>query len=315
MSSSKLHLRKRTKLIAACAALTIVGALSTAIYLRNEITSSSVFIAYSMSSSKLHLRKRTKLIAACAALTIVGALSTAIYLRNEITSSSVTHLSLESIAPLPKLKVGDLIFRMGVGADSFVIADVTNSKYSHMGMISAIEPEILVTHATTADDAGSNFEGVITIPLENFVSEASSLAIGRYQDLKDSSIEQVQNYLKSIEGQPFTITPDPRSIYCSSSEASSLAIGRYQDLKDSSIEQVQNYLKSIEGQPFTITPDPRSIYCSSMVIFALQDHVTMQVNKTFLNIPLNEGDYYVPQSFIEDPHLKIIYVFDDPQSL
>ena len=226
------------------------------------------FIAYSMSSSKLHLRKRTKLIAACAALTIVGALSTAVYLRNEITSSSVTHLSLESIAPLPELKVGDLIFRMGVGADSFVIADVTNSKYSHMGMISAIEPEILVTHATTADDAGSNFEGVITIPLENFVSEASSLAIGRYQDLKDSSIEQVQNYLKSIE-----------------------------------------------GQPFTITPDPRSIYCSSMVIFALQDHVTMQVNKTFLNIPLNEGDYYVPQSFIEDPNLKIIYVFDDPQAL
>ena len=99
------------------------------------------------------------------------------------------------------------------------------------------------------------------------------------------------------------------------SEASSLAIGRYQDLKDSSIEQVQNYLKSIEGQPFTITPDPRSIYCSSMVIFALQDHVTMQVNKTFLNIPLNEGDYYVPQSFIEDPNLKIIYVFDDPQAL
>lgn len=218
-----------------------------------------------MSLHKPRLNKCTKLIAA-AVLIIVTIFSIAIYKRNEIASSQVTHLSLETIAPLPELKVGDLIFRMGVGTDSFVIADITNSKYSHMGIISSIEPEILVTHATTADDAGSNFEGVITIPLKHFVSEASSLAIGRYQDLKDSSIDDVQAYLKSIE-----------------------------------------------GQPFTITPDPNSIYCSSMVVYALQDHVKMQVEKTLLNIPLNKGEYYVPQAFIDDPNLKIIYVYAPPQ--
>ncbi len=185
-------------------------------------------------------------------------------MRNELTSHHVFHLSLETIAPIPKLKVGDLIFRMGVSADSYLIAEVTDSKYSHMGIISAVEPEILVTHATTADDAGSKFEGVITIPLKNFVSEASAIAIARYPQLNDNDIPQVVSFLKSKE-----------------------------------------------GEPFVLTSSPTALYCSSLVQFALEEHLKLNIKRSYVSLPGLAGHYLFPQAFINDPNLKIIYVFDE----
>ena len=135
--------------------------------------------------------------------------------RNEVVASTVVKLSMQTIAPLPELEVGDILLRMGVGADSYVIAAASDSLYSHAGIVSAVTPEILVTHATTADDAGSKFEGVITIPIANFVSEASRIAVVRYPGLDEAEKPLVTSYLKSMEGQPFSLNQDSDSIYCS----------------------------------------------------------------------------------------------------
>ena len=135
--------------------------------------------------------------------------------RNEVVASTVVKLSMQTIAPLPELEVGDILLRMGVGADSYVIAAASDSLYSHAGIVSAVTPEILVTHATTADDAGSKFEGVITIPIANFISEASRIAVVRYPDLDEAEKPLVTAYLKSMEGQPFSLNQDSDSIYCS----------------------------------------------------------------------------------------------------
>ena len=135
--------------------------------------------------------------------------------RNEVVASTVVKLSMQTIAPLPELEVGDILLRMGVGADSYVIAAASDSLYSHAGIVCAVTPEILVTHATTADDAGSKFEGVITIPIANFVSEASRIAVVRYPGLDEAEKPLVTTYLKSMEGQPFSLNQDSDSIYCS----------------------------------------------------------------------------------------------------
>ena len=135
--------------------------------------------------------------------------------RNEVVASTVVKLSMQTIAPLPELEVGDILLRMGVGADSYVIAAASDSLYSHAGIVCAVTPEILVTHATTADDAGSKFEGVITIPIANFVSEASRIAVVRYPGLDEAEKPLVTTYLKSMEGQPFSLSQDSDSIYCS----------------------------------------------------------------------------------------------------
>ena len=186
--------------------------------------------------------------------------------RNEVVASTVVKLSMQTIAPLPELEVGDILLRMGVGADSYVIAAASDSLYSHAGIVSAVTPEILVTHATTADDAGSKFEGVITIPIANFVSEASRIAVVRYPGLDEAE-------------KPLVTT----------------------------------YLKSMEGQPFSLSQDSDSIYCSNLVLYALQDHVQIEVEPQKVDMPLFDGTFYFPQAFLEDSQARLIYVYPDVQ--
>lgn len=174
----------------------------------------------------------------------------------------VKKLSLETIAPLPELKVGDVIVRMGVGLDSKVIAKLSNSKFSHVGIISQTHPHIMVTHATTADDEGSKFEGVITIELANFVSESERIALVRYEPLPATAQKEIQAYLQSKE-----------------------------------------------GAPFILNAEPDALYCSNLVLYALQDHVAMSIKPQAVKLPLFTGDYYMPQSFIDDPHGNLIYYY------
>ena len=51
-----------------------------------------------------------------------------------------------------KVKLGDLVLREGTATDSNVIMMLSASDYSHIGIITAVLPEIIVTHATTDDD-------------------------------------------------------------------------------------------------------------------------------------------------------------------
>ena len=180
--------------------------------------------------------------------------------RNEMIAVHKEKLSLNTIKPLPELKVGDVILRMGVGVDSVVIAKLSNSKFSHVGIISQVHPEIMVTHATTADDATSAFDGVIKIKLANFVSQSERLAIVRYEQLPKASQEQIQAYLASQEGKPFILSTDSNALYCSN-----LVLAALKDHVKLKIEPQQVQLALFQGpyimpQAFLDDPNASLIY-------------------------------------------------------
>ena len=74
---------------------------------------------------------------------------------------------------LPKLQIGDLVLRKGTVLDSSIITHLSKSNYSHIGIISALSPQIMVTHATT-DDELTHKDAVVTTPLKLFLAKAFS---------------------------------------------------------------------------------------------------------------------------------------------
>ena len=79
----------------------------------------------------------------------------------------------------PPLEVGDVILRQGIGLDSMVIAKVSDSVYSHVGMVAAVNPEITIIHAAV-DDRPDKANQVIASSLPFFVSKARRIAVKRY---------------------------------------------------------------------------------------------------------------------------------------
>lgn len=144
-----------------------------------------------------------------------------VWFRSVVQLSGST-LSLNELNTLPPFKVGDVVLRRGISADSLVITSLSSSRYSHSGIIAAVEPEVLITHATTDDDAGARVSAVITVPLKLFVQEATALAVLRYP-ISDKDIHALQDRLKALEGQPFTLSSNPDSIYCTTIIARTLS--------------------------------------------------------------------------------------------
>lgn len=127
-------------------------------------------------------------------------------------------LSLEKLTALPKLQVGDIVLRFGVGADSYAIAQISNSQYSHCGIISKTSPEIMITHASTLDDLSSEFDGVTTVPLQSFLKQATAIAIVRYSALTPELYPQLQDFLTQLSGRKFSLdvdaSPSDDGVYC-----------------------------------------------------------------------------------------------------
>ncbi len=66
--------------------------------------------------------------------------------------TSTLFLYFCSYAHAIQLEIGDIVLRSGTTIDSTVIQKLGNVKYSHIGVITQITPEIIVAHATTDDD-------------------------------------------------------------------------------------------------------------------------------------------------------------------
>ena len=54
--------------------------------------------------------------------------------------------------PPPDIAVGDWVFRAGTGRESAIIRALDHGEYSHIGIVTAVEPIVRITHATTDDD-------------------------------------------------------------------------------------------------------------------------------------------------------------------
>ncbi|EOI3894547.1 hypothetical protein ACMTZY_001348, partial [Campylobacter jejuni] len=68
---------------------------------------------------------------------------------------------------LPFLEIGDLVFRAGIGSESFLIENLSQNPYSHIAMVVKTSPTILI-HATTDDDKNAKNQ-VILSSMDDFL--------------------------------------------------------------------------------------------------------------------------------------------------
>ncbi len=121
-------------------------------------------------------------------------------------------LNLAKLQGLPALKVGDVLLRYGLSVDSYVIAKLSESRFSHVGMVAAVSPDVQVIHATTDDDP-LHQDQVILSPLSEFVYKAKRFAIKRY-DLPEQAQDEIAKFLYSKLGEPFVLDGRKESLYC-----------------------------------------------------------------------------------------------------
>ena len=175
----------------------------------------------------------------------------------------------DSLLNLPELEVGDWVVRMGTVNDSRWISYLGNSEYSHIGMIVAIEPKVLVIHATT-DDGEIGSDQVIISELDRFLSPALAKkgAIIRPLFLDSMKKKQIVSTIWKQRGKPFILA----------------------------------------------SKDKYHLYCTTLLLDSIQhSHPSFQPRWTKINIPLFEGEYLFPQSFVDYPNTRIIYYLNNYQ--
>lgn len=105
-----------------------------------------------------------------------------------------------------QLQQGDWIFRSGVGVDSRFIQHLSQSDFSHIGIVVAIEPNILIAHATTDDDP-KQLNQVLITQLDDFIapSRAKNFAVARPAFLNTQQRIQTALYASQQVGKPFIL--------------------------------------------------------------------------------------------------------------
>ena len=136
---------------------------------------------------------------------------------------------LQSTLNLPPLQLGDVVFRCGRGIDSAIISEISKSKYSHVGMVAALQPQIVIIHATT-DDVPTKANQVIASTLSFFVQEAKRFAVKRYA-LSAQEQQQIAAFLHSQLGEPFVLDGKRDSLYCTTLIVKALGAQRSASLR------------------------------------------------------------------------------------
>lgn len=108
-------------------------------------------------------------------------------------------LKIEDLQALPELEILDLVFRLGVDLDSALIAQISQSPYSHVGVIISVQP-LLVLHASSTDTQNK----VAVSEFADFLAHSKRLGIKRYKIADKAAV--VAN-LRAQVGKNFTLVP------------------------------------------------------------------------------------------------------------
>ncbi|EFP0072555.1 putative integral membrane protein [Campylobacter jejuni HB-CJGB-LXC] len=112
---------------------------------------------------------------------------------------------------LPFLEIGDLVFRAGIGSESFLIENLSQSPYSHIAMVVKTSPTILI-HATTDDDKNAKNQ-VILSSMDDFLKLSHKIAIKRLKFDEKTKQKIVAKALEHL-GRKFIISTDKDAFYC-----------------------------------------------------------------------------------------------------
>ena len=132
----------------------------------------------------------------------------------------------------PKVHVGDWVVRAGTGHESQLVQQLSGNPYSHIGVISQIQPEIRVIHATTTDDH-KRLNQVISSSLAEFTQSkwATTWAVYRHTGLSNNQIQQQIHDLNQMLGQPFVFeSRENHPRYCTTIVYDSLPVSIQQQV-------------------------------------------------------------------------------------
>lgn len=111
---------------------------------------------------------------------------------------------------------GDWVFRSGVSADSRLIKSLSQSRFSHIGMVVQAQPQIWIAHATTDDDPAQPNQVLIS-SLADFsaIERADAIAIARPRFLNPGQRAAAARHVVARQGQAFVMTSREKSpFYC-----------------------------------------------------------------------------------------------------
>lgn len=114
------------------------------------------------------------------------------------------------------MATGDWLFRRGTSTDSLFVRQVGGGDYSHIGMVVAVAPRVMVIHATTDDDP-RHLDQVLLSSLDEFLQPelAQHFAVARPTFLTPEQNRRIAAQLLASRGQPFVL--DARNqphLYC-----------------------------------------------------------------------------------------------------
>ncbi|HHX34655.1 MAG TPA: hypothetical protein GX719_05215 [Gammaproteobacteria bacterium] len=121
-----------------------------------------------------------------------------------------------SLASVPPLAVGDWVFRAGKSTESHLIQTLSNSDFSHIGMVVSLQPEPLIVHASTDDDPQRSNQ-VLSSTLSDFIDPtlAYSFAIARPNFISEQEKQQAAKWLYKQLGQAFVLAErNTDHLYC-----------------------------------------------------------------------------------------------------
>lgn len=156
-----------------------------------------------------HLRHRSRYLLALSVL-LAGLLLLCWWPKTEPLASG------PDLGQLPALQTGDWLFRLGHSADSRLVQQMGGGDYSHIGMVVATEPRVLVVHATTDDDP-QRLNQVLISTLEDFLQPALArhFAIARPGFLSAHQKQAAAQALIDSVGAPFELAVrDQPHRYC-----------------------------------------------------------------------------------------------------
>lgn len=129
-----------------------------------------------------------------------------------------------STAHLPSLAVGDWVFRSGTSTESHLIQTLSESEFSHIGMVVSLQPEPLIVHATTDDDP-QRANQVLSSTLSEFIHPklARNFAIARPSFVTEQDNQQAAAWLLKQLKQPFVLAErTTEHLYCTTLLADAL---------------------------------------------------------------------------------------------
>lgn len=146
---------------------------------------------------------------------IIALVSTSCFHSKHQTSDADIKSFPADYTQLIPLEIGDWILRMGKDTDSHLIRQISKGKFSHIGIVVEVEPEVKIVHAIHDENTGES--GVLYSDLQNFVAPnaAEYFTVLRATNISKQQQKTIAKHIRQQIGQPFILnTRQEQHLYC-----------------------------------------------------------------------------------------------------